>query len=263
MVQFVHSIGQYLQIGEANIYFETAGNPDGLPLLLLHGGLGTLADFNGILKELPSKFRFIGIDLRGHGKSTKGSSRLSYVQYQSDTEAVLEHLNIDAVSILGFSDGGIVGYRMAAKDPSKVRQLITLGAQWRLEADDPSLPMLSGLTSEMWIEMFPDSVKYYERINSQPDFDALVKAVVEVWTDTLSSGYPQEGVRGIKSPVLIIRGDEDHLLSLPEAVELRSRIAGSGFLNIAFAGHEAHKDSPDIFINAVNLFLTQPRGTQD
>jgi len=46
---------------------------------------------------------------------------------------------------------------------------------------------------------------------------------------------------------------------LREAGELRSLVKGSGLLNIPFAGHEVHKDSPDIFAIAADDFLTQPR----
>jgi len=42
---FNHLNGQHLQIEDARIYFETAGNPNGPPLLLLHGGLGSIVDF--------------------------------------------------------------------------------------------------------------------------------------------------------------------------------------------------------------------------
>ncbi len=78
MTRFSHSNGHQLQIEDANIYFEIVGNPTGQPLILLHGGLGTLADFNNILARLTPQFRFIGIDFRGHGKSTMGSTHLSY-----------------------------------------------------------------------------------------------------------------------------------------------------------------------------------------
>ena len=256
---FNHLNGQHLQIEDARIYFETAGNPNGQPLLLLHGGLGSIIDFNGILERLPSQFSFIGIDLRGHGRSTTGSARLSYARYQSDVEAVLTYLNISSVSIIGFSDGGIVGYRMAAEENSKVQKLVTLGAQWRLKEDDPSFSMLAGLTADMWMEMFPDSVRYYEKVNPNPDFNALVEKVVGLWTDLGPTGYPGEAVQIIKCPLLIVRGDDDELLSLSEAGELRSLVKGSGLLNIPFAGHEVHKDSPDIFAIAADDFLTQPR----
>lgn len=262
MTCFTHSSGQHLRIDDASLYFEVAGNPVGKPLLLLHGGLGNLTDFNGILSKLPEQFRFIGIDFRGHGKSTLGSSPLNYQQYQADVEAVLAHLGIDSCSILGFSDGGIVAYRMAAKSPSSIEALVTLGAQWRLETDGPVFEMLSGLTPEMWVGMFPDSVRDYNAVNPAPNFDSLVKAVVALWTDTQPTGYPNAAIAKISAPTLIVRGDEDHLLSLSEATELREKIKGACFFNIPFAGHEAHKDAPDVFLAAVNEFLVHPRKFQ-
>lgn len=259
MTAFTHSSGQYLQINDAQIYFEVAGNSTGKPLVLLHGGLGNLTDFNGILNQLPNQSRFIGIDFRGHGKSTLGSARLTYQQHQADVAAVLAYLDIECFSVLGFSDGGIVAYRMAVKTPSKIEALVALGAQWRLDTNDPVFERLSGLTPEKWLRMFPDSVAYYKAVNPAPDFDALVKAVVSLWTDTQATGYPNASTKQITAPTLIVRGDEDHLFSLNEAVSLREQIEGASFFNIPFAGHEAHKDAPNLFLEAVNDFFAHPR----
>lgn len=259
MTRFDHSSGHCLKVDEASIYFEIAGNHEGMPLVLLHGGLGSMADFNGLLGMLPTEYRVIGIDFRGHGRSTLGSTPLTYQRFQADVEAVLAHLGMAACTVLGFSDGGIVAYRMAAQSPSKVQALVTLGAQWRLEPDDPAFSMLSGLTPEMWMEMFPDSVSYYNSINPSPDFHALVKAAVSLWTDTRSSGYPNESMARITAPMLIVRGDHDHFLSLGEVVELRKRVQGAHFLNVPFAGHEAHKDCPTLFLSAVMDFMERTR----
>jgi pimeloyl-ACP methyl ester carboxylesterase len=255
MPRFDHRSGQHLRIGAAEIYVEVTGNPAGEPLVLLHGGLGSMVDLNAVLERLPPDFRLIGIDLRGHGKSTMGSESLGYPQHQSDVETVLKRLEISAFALFGFSDGGIVACRMAAEASSGVRQLITLGAPWRLLADDPSLPILKGVTSRSWREKFPDSVAYYEKINPQPDFDALVEAAVPGWIDP--HGYPNETVRQIKCPTFIIRGDDDFLYSLGEAAELRGRIDGAAFLNIPFAAHAAHEESPEILGVAVNRFLAR------
>ncbi|PSV97172.1 alpha/beta hydrolase, partial [Photobacterium lipolyticum] len=132
-----------------------------------------MTDFNSVIDSIPEDYMIIGIDLRGHGKSTIGNKELSYAQYQSDVVAVLNHLKISSFSLFGFSDGGIVSYRLAASVSSNVEQLITLGSQWRLEENDPSIECLGGVTSGDWNEMFPDSVAYYNESNPQPDFELL------------------------------------------------------------------------------------------
>lgn len=259
VIAFNHSSGEHLQVDDAKIYFELAGNPTGKPLLLLHGGMGNLTDFNGILNKLPNQFQLIGIDLRGHGKSTLGTSGMTYQQHQDDVEAVLAHLGIDCFSVLGFSDGGITAYRMAARTRSQINALVAVGAHGRIDPKDPVFTRLSGVTSEKWRQMFPDSVSYYTANNPAPDFEALVKAVVSLWTDTGASGYPGTSVKQITAPALIVRGDEDHLFSLGDAAELQEQIEGAAFLNIPFAGHEVHKDAPGLFLESVNEFLVNHR----
>ena len=66
---------------------------------MLHGGLGSLTDFKGILAKLPDQFRFIDIDFRGNGKSTLGSKPLIYKQYQDNIGCVLDHLGIHSFSL--------------------------------------------------------------------------------------------------------------------------------------------------------------------
>ncbi len=255
MTAFTHFSGQHLQLEGAKIYFETTGNPTGKPLLLLHGGMGNLTDFNGILNMLPSQFKFIGIDFRGHGKSTLGTSRLTYRQHQADVEAVLEHLDIDCFSVLGFSDGGITAYRMAAETPSRVKALVAVGAHSRIDPNDPVLQILSSVTSGKWRDWFPDSVSYYTTNNPEPDVEALVNNVISLWTDTGSGGYPGGSVKQITAPTLLVRGDEDHLFLLKHATELRQQVEGAGLFNIPYAGHEVHKDAPDLFSKVVKDFL--------
>lgn len=254
--RFMHSGGQYLNIQDARIYIEETGHPEGEPLMMLHGGLGSMADLNPMVEGIPDSYRIIGMDFRGHGRSTLGSAPLSYAMYQSDVRAVMMHLGIASAIVVGMSDGGIVGYRIAAETPEAVRGLITIGAQWRMTQDDPSLSMLAGMTPDMWQEMFPESVEYYRQINPTPDFDRLVGRVVAVWTDMGEAGYPGEKVNQIQTPVLIVRGGDDPLFSLNEAVALTKQTDTAEFLNIPFAGHEAHKDSPDILFPGMKRFLT-------
>jgi pimeloyl-ACP methyl ester carboxylesterase len=120
---FNHQFGEYLETDGARIYYEDSGRKDRPALLFLHGGLGNIAEFNAILPELETKFRVAGIDSRGHGKSTLGAGELTYEQLQKDVEHVLRHLGVSSVSIIGFSDGGITGLRLAASSSLTMENL--------------------------------------------------------------------------------------------------------------------------------------------
>lgn len=252
---FDHESGESLDVGGARIYFEICGNQEGPSLLMLHGGFGTIEDFNVFLPSVSDDFRVIGIDSRGHGKSTLGSKELTYELLQQDVLRVLEHLGLTSVSIIGFSDGGIVGYRLAALTPLRVEKMVTIGAAWRLLEDDPVREIFSRVTPESWRTKFPETVELYQRLNPEPDFDAFAWTSVRMWLDSSASGYPHEAVGDISCPLLIVRGDEDHLVSLADIAELRQRIKGSKLLNVPFAGHVAHEDQRETFLISLKQFL--------
>lgn len=257
MQYFTHDSGTHLQIGGAKIYYEIAGKPEGMPLVVLHGGLGNMTELNASLKKLPDDFLFIGIDFRGHGKSELGSPPLSYALYQSDVECILAHLGIKTFSILGFSDGGVVGYRLAAKASNNVQALISVAGHWKIQPNDPVYALLKGVTSTRWQEMFPDCVAYYNTTNPAPNFDALVKSVVGLWMDLGPSGYPDETISQITAPTLIVRGDKDHLCTLNDSIGACSKIKQAHLFNIPFAGHEVFKEAPEVFSAGLNDFCRQ------
>lgn len=252
-----HQSGEFLNLDDARIYYETAGSPQGHPVILLHGGLGSLEDFHPIVDLIPDTFHVIAIDMRGHGRSTIGTKPITYQQHQADIHSLIKHLGLKEYSLLGFSDGGIVAYRLAAANPI-VRALVTIGAQWRISQQDPSFEILGGVTPAGWTEMFPDAPQKYAALNPQGSFSGLVEACVNLWTDLSTTGYPKDAISRIDCPTLILRGDNDFLLSLSEATEAQTMISGASFGNIPFAGHAAMEDSPEITGKIIRRFFLNP-----
>ena len=76
MPAFTHTDGHHLSVDGARLYHEAIGPADGPALLMLHGGLGSMTDLNPIAERLAGRWRLIGIDLRGHGRSTLGNTPL-------------------------------------------------------------------------------------------------------------------------------------------------------------------------------------------
>jgi pimeloyl-ACP methyl ester carboxylesterase len=262
MRTFTHSAGAHLSIDSARIYFESTGNSNkaneakGEPLVLLHGGLGSLVDFNPILNALPDQYHLIGIDLRGHGKSTLGSSQqLTYPQHQKDVMAVLDHLGVHQFSILGFSDGGITAYQIAIAHPTRVNKMITIGAHKKIDPASQTYARLGGMTVERYQKVLPEEAASYLNKNPEPNLEKLVTEVVHLWTNTSPNNYPNDMVQQITTPTLIVRGDNDHLMTLEDAVDLKKSLKNSSLLNVPFLGHEIRYDSPSVLMDGINHFL--------
>jgi len=252
---FDHKAGRIVVSGDAGIYVEEIGNPDGPVLLMLHGGFGTIEDFNSITPSLSRHFRIVGIDSRGHGKSSLGGTGLSYKTLTDDLIAVINALDLRQFSIFGFSDGGVVAYRYAAEKNLKLQKIVTVGASWEMNQNEPCWEMIASMTGEAWREMFPESYDIYMRLNPNPDFDVFSRSVIAMWTDLSVDGHPEEKMRDIATEMLVIRGDNDFLTNLESMARLKTMNKKVYFLNVPFAEHVAFDESPEIIFPAISKFL--------
>lgn len=105
------------------------GNPEGMPVIAIHGWLDNAASFKRLVESLDlSEVRLIAIDLPGHGLSEhRGEGQIYHLlEYVVDVVGVLKTLDLEQVVLLGHSLGGIVALLTAVAVPSKISQLILL-----------------------------------------------------------------------------------------------------------------------------------------
>ena len=253
---FDHNSGNYLNIDDEKIYYEIIGNKTAPVLLVLHGGLGNIEDFNDVISEFVNEFRIIGIDSRGHGKSTLGSQELSYQLLQKEVEIILEYLNINRLTILGFSNGGTIAYRLAALTNLQIDKLITVGAPWCTRLVEHLREVYSQLTSDSWKAQCPSDFESYQKLNPKPEFDHLFRQAIKMGLDTSTKSRPNELVQNITCSSLLVRGENDPVVSNSDILELSKLIKNARILNISSAGHEVFKDQPELFAAQLKKFLS-------
>ncbi len=118
----------WVKVPHARIYWESTGDPDGVPVLYLHGGPGGSLGLGGYRKRHdPRRFRTIGLDQRGCGKSTPTAQddlpHLSVNTTQTlieDIEAVRTQLGIERWIVTGVSWGSTLTLAYALQHPSRV-----------------------------------------------------------------------------------------------------------------------------------------------
>ena len=88
----------------AKLYYEDQGRGD--TILLLHGWTCSSKFWRRNVPELKKRFRVVTMDLRGHGNSSKILSGHTVAQYAKDARALIEHLDLRDVTMLGWSLGG-------------------------------------------------------------------------------------------------------------------------------------------------------------
>ncbi|MBX2861210.1 MAG: prolyl aminopeptidase [Vampirovibrio sp.] len=119
-----------LQVSDIhNLYVEEAGNPDGLPVIFLHGGPGGgISERNRRLFN-PAHYRIVLFDQRGSGQSTPHACLDENTTWDlvADIERIREHLNIENWLVYGGSWGSTLGLAYAQQHPDRTTGLILRG----------------------------------------------------------------------------------------------------------------------------------------
>src|SRR5262245_54482179 len=112
----------FVEADGAQIYYARFG-ATGEPVILLHGRMGNADHWSHQVKALADKRQVIAIDSRGQGRSTRTKAKPSYDQMAEDVIAVMDKLEIEKASLVGWSDGGEIALKLAIKHPERVDKM--------------------------------------------------------------------------------------------------------------------------------------------
>ena len=192
-------------------YYETYGR--GSPLLLIHGNGESISEFKGQIGDFSRQHQVIAMDSRGQGKSELGTTALTYEEMAEDVNALLEHLRLDHVKVLGQSDGGIIGLLLTIHHPDKVSMLAVMGANLEPDAAYPwavdgIVRVRNRITAELAHSNDPTplqlQLKFLDLLGNQPHI-------------------PLADLKSIQVPTLVMAADrdvirDDHTLRIFHAI---------------------------------------------
>lgn len=120
-----------VEVGPAWLAYVRTGRsePGGAPpLVLLHGYVGSHADWDGVIAPLALDREVIAYDHRGHGDSSTFGLERAYTldALVVDLRRFLDRIGVERIDLLGHSMGGIVAQRFTLTDPDRVRSLVLM-----------------------------------------------------------------------------------------------------------------------------------------
>ncbi|MEV0647719.1 prolyl aminopeptidase [Phytomonospora sp. NPDC050363] len=199
-----------LDVGDGNrVYWETCGNPDGKPAVILHGGPGSGASANWRRYCDPEAYRIVVFDQRGCGRSTPDAADFSTdlatnttAHLIADTEALRRHLGIDRWLVIGASWGTTFGIAYAEAHPDSVSEAVffSLTTTTRREVDWVTGDMRRVFPAE-WTRLrdgVPESMRdmrlidAYAELLADPDPAVRERAAEDwcAWEDTHVATVP-------------------------------------------------------------------------
>ena len=175
------------------LYYEQCGNPQGKPVVLLHGGPG--AGCSGKMRRFhdPKHYRIVLFDQRGSGRSTPHADLVDNTTWDlvADIERLREHLGIERWQVFGGSWGSTLALAYAESHPRRVTELVLRGIfmlrRWELEwLYQQGANRLFPDAWEQYLEAIPevergDLISAYNRRLTSPD-EATRLSAARAWS---------------------------------------------------------------------------------
>ena len=245
--------GKTARINGVEVYYRESGSKSNPSLFFIHGFLGSSYDFIDMIKYYDDSYHVIVIDLPGFGASEKSTSYNYARENQANTViGLINYLNLNNVTLIGHSMGGMISLMSAYKEPQLISNLILIGSAG-LETGNPpsSLPLFAydyivnnyfiqralfntayspseveaGLVTD---QMFKEMYYYTSKIPA---------AVFAKFSADADGGYLADKFESINQPSLLIWGSDDGFVSVQNGFVMVERLPNATLKVIDKAGH--------------------------
>ena len=214
----------YAPANGLSMYYEIHGS--GAPLILLHGAYMTVDMMGALVSGLAESRTVIAAEQQGHGRTADVDRPITYEQMADDTAALLRHLEVEQADVIGYSMGGGIALQLAIRHPALVRKIVVASASYRSDGmPAEALAMFPSITPELFAGS-PIEEAYLRLAPNPGDFPILVEKLKQL--DTTPFAWPEEDIRSIAAPTMIVLGDSDGV-RLEHAVEL-FKLRGGGVM---------------------------------
>jgi pimeloyl-ACP methyl ester carboxylesterase len=249
----------------------SAPRADAPPVVFLNGLSQTTVAWGLQAQRLRGRRDVLLVDAAGQGRSTPAAEGHRPAGHARDLVHLLDALGIGAVDAVGFSFGARIALRLALQAPDRARRLVLVGcahrdstlrrwivASW-LEALEKGgrehafrvvTPLVMG---EAWLARnepdAPEMLRAFLRRNTE---DGMRRLLLD---SLLPGGDLGEELRTVRAPVLVVRGEEDLLVSRALSRELAALLPDARLEECPTAGHTVAVEEPEWFAARVAAFL--------
>jgi pimeloyl-ACP methyl ester carboxylesterase len=256
---------------------------DGLPLLLLHGGMvstnpiwaGVPVAYASHMDALAEHFRVIAPDTRGCGRTSHTDGPITFDLLADDVAALIDALGLERPLIAGFSDGAIIATVVGIRHPGAVRAIVNDAGFDLFDPQAPSFVMMREFLggSPAATEPDPDAAaRLFEASEQMRPMFELMKRDQDAgqggghwrtylqlsWGRTTTHpGYTYPDFERIPVPMLILSGDRDEFCTVEQAIAAYRRLADGELAILPGHGHYI----PEAAIHTTIEFLQRRTAT--
>jgi pimeloyl-ACP methyl ester carboxylesterase len=244
-------VERYVAVNGAQIWYsQWAAQACRDPVLLLHGGLMNSNYFGHLIRALLiNGYGVITLDSRSQGRSPYSDGPITYDVMEQDAVALLDHLRLQRVSLVGWSDGGIIGLQLAMNHPDRLSRLFTFGANTDPSGNIEDTDSLPTMVAHAALEK-----KEYLTVSATPAAWDQVRAAIALMWRTLPK-ITSDALRTIRVPTTVCVGQHDECIKPEHTRYIAAQIPKSTLVILPNVSHFAMIQDPAAFNQAVLEFL--------
>lgn len=231
------------------LYYETHGDRDAEPILLLEGLGGDIPGWRRNIPALAGELFVVAFDFRGNGRSDAPDEPVTMATFVEDAVAVLHFVGLESAHVYGQSFGGMVAQEMALTHPERLRTLVlaatNAGGAHVVPSDAAKVPKdrpWMALYAPGFPEANPDHVAEDLTVGSQRPQQPHARR--RQW-EAMQGFDAYDRLPSIEVPVLVLHGTADRLVHPENADVLAARIPGAELVLLDGAGHLYHSERAD------------------
>lgn len=249
------------------LHYKSFG--EGKPLLILHGFLGSLDNWQSIAKELAANYQVFILDVRNHGKSFHDYKH-DYGSMVDDIRYFIDHLGLSEVSLIGHSMGGKIAMSFALKYPLLVSNLIVVDIAPKiyspghgdilhalskvnpkeLKSRQEAVDIISTYIHDPSVVQF--LLKNLDRLGDGTfGWKMNLPVLIDQYREMLD--FPSKGL--FDGPTLFLKGAKSDYILPSDEENLFTLFPKAKILSIKDAGHWVHAENSVDFITETSIFL--------
>ncbi|MHA6795696.1 alpha/beta fold hydrolase [Pseudonocardia bannensis] len=240
-------------------------------LLLLPGITSPAATWEFVAERLAEEIRILTWDARGRGLSDHPETGYGVGHFAADLDALITALKLDRPAVLAHSMGARIAAYFGARRPERVGPQIIVDPPMMGPGRPPYASPMSAYIDELR-KASAGELTLEELGRSWPSWDIERLRDRQQWLPTCSEagvresyiGLEQDDLvsswRGLRPPLLLIRGADSPALSADDEAELRAANPDANYVSIAGAGHMVPYDNLEDFLGVVRRFLADSNG---
>lgn len=254
--RLLDSVRQVELPGGLRLPYVARGNPDGTPVVLLHGLSDSWRSYEPLLPELPDAVYALALTQRGHGDADRPVDGYAPRDFAADLAAFLDALDLDRAVIVGHSLGGVVATQFAGAYPDRTLGLVLMAGFHRFQENPVIVDFWESVLSKLEDPIDPAFARgFQEETTARPiaseQVDIFVaeslKVPARVWRAAAAGMMTDEHVvqlGAITAPTLILWGDRDAFAPQSDQIALCQAIPGAHLEIYHGIGHALHWEAP-------------------